>query len=400
MLAFNQTIQLKNCRPRQIIILIMCLYTLAIFPSDNILPSMPFIQKEFHLSTSHTQYAICLFLFGLAIFQPIFAYLNDHWNRKTALLCGIYLFLAGSLLSMLAWSGTVFLVGRLFQGIGTASMIVGARIILKDCFSGQHLTKASALASSCIAFTPPLAPIIGGYIQHHFYWQINFGLICIITALIIWAIIKSLPETKPLDSAPQNLISGYKKLLTNPSFMGYTVISGLALGWLMSYITISAFLLPKTFSLSPQYYGNLAIINGIGVFLGTMALSITAEKFKSSNLLNYAIYGMFLICAFMLLLNYIYPPNLLLIIIPIGLCMAHNTWIFSNSYSLAMSQTKNNITIASSIFGVVQYLCSSIASLLSAYLPLTMTALSEWLLVICLLQIIVTKLIKWFPKKT
>jgi DHA1 family bicyclomycin/chloramphenicol resistance-like MFS transporter len=377
----------------------MCLYTLAIFPSDNILPSMPFIQKDFHLSTSHTQYAICLFLFGLAIFQPIFAYLNDRWNRKTALLFGIYLFLAGTILSMVAGSGIVFLVGRLFQGIGTASMIVGARIILKDCFSGQHLTKASALASSCIAFTPPLAPMIGGYVQNHFYWQINFALICMITIFIIWAITKYLPETKPIDNAPQNIIYGYKKLLTNPSFMGYTVISGLALGWLMSYITISAFLLPKIFSLSPQYYGNLAIVNGVGVFIGTMALSITAGKFKSYNLLNYAIYGMFVICTFMLLLNHIYPPKLLFVIIPIGLCMAHNTWIFSNSYSLAMSQTRKNITIAASIFGVVQYLCSSIASLLCAYLPLTITALSEWLLIICILQIIMTKLIKWFPKK-
>ena len=100
----------------------------------------------------------------------VFGKLADLIGRKTVMLIGIAIFLAGSVLCGLAWSMPSLIAFRLVQGVGAGAVQPVAMTIVGDLYSAHERGKIQGWLASVWALSAVLGPLAGGLIIQHFSW--------------------------------------------------------------------------------------------------------------------------------------------------------------------------------------------------------------------------------------
>ena len=100
----------------------------------------------------------------------VFGKLSDLIGRKTVMLIGIAIFLAGSVLCGLAWSMPSLIAFRLVQGVGAGAVQPVAMTIVGDLYSAHERGKIQGWLASVWALSAVLGPLAGGLIIQHFSW--------------------------------------------------------------------------------------------------------------------------------------------------------------------------------------------------------------------------------------
>jgi MFS family permease len=100
----------------------------------------------------------------------VFGKLADLIGRKTVMLTGIAIFLAGSVLCGLAWSMPSLIAFRLVQGVGAGAVQPVAMTIVGDLYSAHERGKIQGWLASVWALSAVLGPLAGGLIIQHFSW--------------------------------------------------------------------------------------------------------------------------------------------------------------------------------------------------------------------------------------
>ncbi len=94
-----------------------------------------------------------------AIFQIPLGLLSDVWGRKSVILLGFLIFVAGSLVAATTDSVWGLIAGRALQGAGAIAGAVMA--LVGDLTSEQNRTKAMAVIGACIGLSFSLAMVLG-----------------------------------------------------------------------------------------------------------------------------------------------------------------------------------------------------------------------------------------------
>ena len=127
-----------------------------------------------------------------AILQIPFGLISDRINRKTVIVGGLILFVAGSVIAALADDIYGVLLGRTIQGCGAVSAAVMA--LLADLTQEVHRTKAMAVIGGSIAISFGVAMTAGPIIAHHFGISGIFWLIALLATLAIPVVLFMVPK--------------------------------------------------------------------------------------------------------------------------------------------------------------------------------------------------------------
>ncbi|MEZ9624509.1 multidrug effflux MFS transporter [Aliivibrio fischeri] len=329
------------------------------------LPSLPLISQELGISSADVQLLVTLFLVGFGGSQLFYGPLSDALGRRPIFILGQGVYLVGTLLCFTMTDNfTALVLGRLLQGLGAGSASVLGRSVLRDSYSGYHLTKAMSYISITASILPILAPVIGGWIAWHFSWQWVFGfvLIYLISILVIGYFI--LPETLPY--APQKFsitqtLRDYAALIRNPQ-----IISSAGLNWvsyLASLVSVSLlpFLLQDGFGLTAAEYGQTMIIPSAGLMMGSFLLNSLNKRWSINQLMSLAlvimtISGLWLLFASTSIFSLVFAFTLLAIAQGIS---------FPLSINLLLAPHTHKVGTISALSGSVQ-MCLS--GLLGGYL--------------------------------
>lgn len=85
--------------------------------------ALPAIMGEFHVSVATAQWLLTGFMLTMAVVMPTTGWMLERFLTRAVFIVAIAAFLLGTLLAALApWFG-VLLLGRLFQGAGTAVVL-------------------------------------------------------------------------------------------------------------------------------------------------------------------------------------------------------------------------------------------------------------------------------------
>src|SRR5690348_15831422 len=87
------------------------------------LPAIPTIAAHFRMPVSLAALITLLYYLGVVVLSPIMGRLADHVGRKRMILSGLRIFAIAEFGAAIRPNRSIFLIARLFQGIGVACIL-------------------------------------------------------------------------------------------------------------------------------------------------------------------------------------------------------------------------------------------------------------------------------------
>jgi DHA1 family bicyclomycin/chloramphenicol resistance-like MFS transporter len=264
-------------RHGEFVALVALMTSLVALSIDAMLPALTTIGAELGAREANDAQLILSALFlGLAFAQMVYGPLSDSIGRKPAIYLGFALFMIGSLLSALATTFGVMLVGRLLQGIGAAGPRIVTIAMVRDRYQGRAMARIMSSVMAVFILVPALAPGLGQLILLVASWRAIFGMFLGVAAIaVVWFALR-LPETlSPARRASFSLrrIAGaVREVCVHPIALAYTIAAGLIFGALVGYLTSAAQIFQGQYGLGerfPVYFAVLALAIGLASYVNS-----------------------------------------------------------------------------------------------------------------------------------
>jgi len=261
----------------ELVAMVASLSALNALAIDIMLPALPQIGASFQLANDNDRQLVVIAyvaLFGIS--QLIYGPLADAFGRRSVLIYALGIYIAGSILCVVAPSFELFLAARAMQGVGAAATRVIATAVVRDLTEGRRMAQVMSMAMTVFMIVPIIAPGIGQLILFIAPWRWIFAALMIYAVLVlIWAFVR-LPETlKPEDRQKFNvpaIAAAYLSVLRQRQTVGYMIASTFVTACLFGYITSSEQLFVDVYDLGtafPIAFGSIAIAISAGTFLNS-----------------------------------------------------------------------------------------------------------------------------------
>ncbi len=258
---------------RRLGVLLTAIVGIGALSIDMLLPSLPTMVRHFRSDAATVQLTVTLFLIGFAVAQLVFGPVSDRFGRRRALLGGLGLYAAGALGCAVAPSAPVLVAARVIQGLGAGSGPAVGRAIVRDVFAPEEGARMLALMGMAQALTPILAPILGGYLQAWIGWRAVFAVQVGCGLAFLAAAATLLHETVPAHDAhalrPRTLVRNAVALLSDPQYVGFTLVVALVFSGQFAFISGSSFVLIGVLKVSPEAYGFCFGAVSLGLMAGS-----------------------------------------------------------------------------------------------------------------------------------
>ncbi len=251
------------------------LISLVALSIDAMLPALPDIGRDLGTTDPNQPQLVLTALFlGLSVGQLFYGPLSDSIGRKPAVYLGLLIFIAGCLLSVIATSFEVMLVGRVLQGLGAAGPRVVTVALVRDLFKGREMARVMSFVMMVFIMVPAAAPAIGQAVQLLYGWRAIFGSFLAIAILgLVWFWRRQAetlhPEARaPFAAAP--ILAGILETLRNRAAFGYTLAGGLVFGSFIGFLVSSQQVFQQTYDVGtdfPLYFAILALAVGSASFV-------------------------------------------------------------------------------------------------------------------------------------
>ena len=172
------------------------------FAGSNMNVMINDISDDLDTTVQGVQAAITLFLLTMAILMIPCSKLTDRWGRKRCFTLGLALYGVGALLSAVAPSLGVLILGNsILEGVGTALLIPPVYILTTLAFSDlTSRARAFGAISGMGGIGAAAGPLIGGLITTAISWRAAF----VFQALVVGAIVLlSRQVVDPLPADPK-----------------------------------------------------------------------------------------------------------------------------------------------------------------------------------------------------
>ena len=322
----------------KVLIVLGSITTMTMYAETMLIPAIPDLIKDFHVSYSISSWILTAYLTTAAVMTPIAGKLSDIYGKKKVLLTIMLIYAIG--VSMAGFSTNIYflLITRAIQGFGMSVFPIVFSIV-RDKFPREKMSIGNGIISSLIGAGAVIGLMVGGTIIRSYGWQATFFTIIpiAITLLItIWRFIhideqklgrkhhrqQALVTTETSDSRSSNNINNYND---NRKYGNNSTID--IKGAITLAITITSFLLVLTYletgNSSSSSANNSSVISGSTIqitgFVTTGAVSlllfILIERRSANPLIDFRL----------LLHKSILPSNLLIMIVGFSTFMIFQT---------------------------------------------------------------------------
>lgn len=205
---------------------------LNVASTTSIAVALPEIGRDLGADDSELQWIVDAFVLVFASLVVAGGVLGDRSGRRRALVAGLALFAAGSLLCLVAPTVEWLLAGRVVQALGPPLTLPATLAIVTQTFA-DPAARARAVglwgAGSGIGLT--LGPLLGGLVVTGVGWRWLFGINLPVCALLVWLALRGIPRDRP--GAPAHPFDGAAALLLTATvaLAVFGLIEGRELGW-------------------------------------------------------------------------------------------------------------------------------------------------------------------------
>ncbi|MGQ9801359.1 MAG: MFS transporter [Candidatus Saccharicenans sp.] len=183
---------MKLDRQQKLILLASTLASfLAPFMGSATNLALPDIARAFKLSAVTLGWTVTAYLLTTAIFLVPMGRLADLVGRRRVFIAGISLFLAGALLSGLAFSGVSLIAFRLIQGMGAAMIFSISVALLTSHFPSENRGRVLGINTAATYIGLSLGPVLGGLLVHYFGWRSVFYFSLLPGVLVLYLVTRA-----------------------------------------------------------------------------------------------------------------------------------------------------------------------------------------------------------------
>lgn len=157
---------------RLIVLLISLMLSVFLFALDMTILSnaIPSITESFHSLADVTWYSSA-FSLTTAPLQSAYGKAYRYFDQKNTFLASIAIFEAGNLLSALASSSTMLIVGRAVSGIGGGRIITGAFTIIAGVTPPRRIPTCMGVLGVTFGLASVVGPLLGGALTSGPGWR-------------------------------------------------------------------------------------------------------------------------------------------------------------------------------------------------------------------------------------
>ena len=264
---------MPHAKSLTVTILLTMAVALGPMSTDFYLPSLPSLVTYFQTDVASVQLTLSVFLVGFAVGQLFYGPLSDRFGRRPVMLAGVAIFTVASVACMLATSVEMLIAARLVQAIGACAGPVLGRAVVRDVYGREGAARMLALIGAAMALAPLVGPIIAGYLTVWFGWQVNFLVLTLYGAVILFGVLTALDETnahRGEATSPARMIRNYRAFLNNRVWLGYVLCNSATYAGLFAFISGSSFVFIEVLGLPPHLFGACFAAAVTGYIAGTM----------------------------------------------------------------------------------------------------------------------------------
>jgi len=353
--------------------LLGALPAVGVFASSIYLPSIPAMALDLQVPAGQIQFTITVYLAAMAACMLIIGPLSDRLGRRRIALGMLFLFLLGSVGSLLAANVHTLVMARLVQGMGASGGIVLTRSMLRDAYCDADVIRAGATMSMTISIAPILAPMVGGLIQQAFGWRANMLLIVVLAVtLFVLAFTRmheTLPAHKRTTGTKLHMALGYAQLLRMRAFMAYALPVALGAAAIFAYQTEAPVLLIGMLQVSAAEYGIYGALPAVGFIMGSFITRRLATSVNRGTLIQV---GCGLCCLSGLLMTGLalgFAPTALAIAAPMIVFGLGNGLVMPSGNFGSMRAAPAMLGTSAALSGCMRMGSGSLGSLLATTLP-------------------------------
>jgi len=318
------------------------------------LPVLPQLEHVFDTTTTTARLTVTIFLIGFAFTQLIWGPLSDRFGRKPVLLAGLAISVSGATLAAVSNDIYVFAAARFLESIGLGVGPVVGRAVLTDVFDRAHVAIAMAYTAIVVAVVPAIAPIVGGYLDLFLSWRGIFLFLALYGTTLVLVCSLRLPETNKNTHAEVDavrVISEIREILSEPRYLGYVLVYGIAFGSLVGYYAAAPFIFIGDLGYSAHVYGYLLIFNVAFYVLGASVSRLVIPGHGTDLPIVFALIAYALATTTLAVLDLVVTLNTLAVLLPMSLFIFGAGLISPAANTGAMTLFRDKAGVATSMIG-------------------------------------------------
>ena len=193
--------------------------------------ALPSMVRDLGASAAQLQWIVAAYTVVFAGLLLTAGSLGDRFGRRRALAAGLGAFTAGSVLSALATSSAMLIVGRGVMGVGGALIMPTTLSILVNVF-GDPRERARAIATwTAVAGAGiALGPIVGGYLMRSFSWSAVFWINVPLLAVALLGTLHVVPESRDPHAGRVDPVGALLSMIAIGTLI-YALIDAPERGW-------------------------------------------------------------------------------------------------------------------------------------------------------------------------
>lgn len=358
---------MKKIENFHLLLMLILLVAVGQMAQTIYIPAISDIAQELSAPTGAVQRVMAAYLMTYGGSQLIYGPLSDRIGRRPVILFGMGVFMLGASAALLAASLPVLVAASALQGLGTGVAGVMARTMPRDLYAGMALRTANSLLNMGILVSPLLAPVIGGVLSHWFGWRACYAFLLLLCAGVALAMLRWLPETRPIQAEKRRMFAGFRLLLADGNFSCYLVILIGALAGIAVFEASSGVLMGGVLGLSAITVSILFILPIPAAFFGAWYAGREDKSFHT--LMWHSVISCLLAGVLMWLPGWFGVMNIWTLLIPAALFFFGAGMLFPLATTGAMEPFPYLAGAAGALVGGLQNIGSGLIAWLSALLP-------------------------------
>ncbi|MFD2212034.1 multidrug efflux MFS transporter NorA [Virgibacillus halophilus] len=240
---------------------------LAFLGISLVIPVVPTIMDELHLSGSVVGYLVAAFAFLQLLVSPIAGRWVDRFGRKRMIVIGLVIFAFSEILFGVGEDVIVLFISRMFGGVSAAFIMPAVTAYIADITSSDYRPKALGYMSAAISTGFIVGPGVGGFLagigtRVPFFVAAGFALLAAILSFIL---LKE-PERHEDDVQMAGEQKGWKKIFIPIFFISFLIIFISSFG-LSAFESLFSLFTDRKFGFTPK---DIAIMITGGGVLGAI----------------------------------------------------------------------------------------------------------------------------------